>query len=67
MTEPAPIYTTPPPHPDALPHEAVTAAPSPLPDVLRVYFEREREATIMKLRMLDRVLGRRQTIPERVR
>lgn len=56
-----------PPSPDALPHEAVTAAPSPLPDVLRIYFEREREATIMKLRMLDRVLGRRQTIPERVR
>ncbi len=66
MTDPAPVYAAP-PHPDALPLDEVTAAPSPLPDVLRVYFEREREATIMRLRMLDRVLGRRQTIPERVR
>ena len=66
MTEPAPTYATP-PHPDALPHEAVTAAPDVHPSLWVIYLQRRREAIIMELRALDRALGRPQTIPERHR
>lgn len=38
-----------------------------IPDWLRAWLEGERDRTIAKLRALDRMLGRRQTIPERVR
>jgi hypothetical protein len=38
-----------------------------LPDALRLYFERKRDALIAELRELDKVLGRPQTIPVRRR
>jgi hypothetical protein len=38
-----------------------------LPDSLRLYFERKRDALIAELRELDKVLGRPQTIPVRRR
>lgn len=41
--------------------------PTPLPPLLHIYLERQREALIVQLRALDRVLGRPQTIPERQR
>lgn len=44
-----------------------TIAAGELPDILRRYFARRREACIMELRELDRMLGLPQTIPERRR
>jgi len=38
-----------------------------LSPVMQSFFELERERTIAKLRDIDRLLGRRQTIPERMR
>ena len=59
MSEPGPSYDT-----------IVLDVDSPggdLPAGMRAFYERERRRTIAKLRDLDRILGRRQTIPERVR
>lgn len=39
----------------------------PLPPRLERYYRLKRERTIAELRELDRILGRKQTIPERVR
>ena len=57
MSEPGPSYLLP----------TQTIDPEALPYGMRAFYERERRRTIAKLRDLDRILGRRQTIPERVR
>jgi hypothetical protein len=56
MSEPGPAYPM-----------TQTSNPEKLTVGMRAFYERERRRTIAKLRDLDRILGRRQTIPERVR
>ncbi len=59
MSEPGPSYDT-----------IVLDVDSPVADLpagMRAFYERERRRTIAKLRDLDRILGRLQTIPKRVR
>ena len=51
----------------AKPLTLVDISPAELPPVLADYYENERRRVIAKLRDLDRLLGREQTIPERVR
>ena len=69
MTEPAPIYATPPHPQDAMPAPvAVVVIPAAgLTDELRAYLSLRRDALIQELRALDRVLGRPQTVPTRQR
>lgn len=55
MTEPRPEYTT--------RREETTIAA----DVLALYLRRRRDLLIAELREIDRLLGRPQTVPERVR
>jgi len=69
MTEPAPIYATP-PHPEdatAAPVAVVVIPAAGLTDELRAYLSLRRDALIQELRALDRVLGRPQTVAERRR
>lgn len=58
MTEPKPN--------DITTHEA-KKEPKPQGDLLIAYLWRKRELLIAELREVDRLLGRMQTIPERVR
>ncbi len=62
MSEPGPVYDT-----VVLGGEVIEIEHNDLPDWMRAFCEGERRRTIAKLRGLDRMLGRRQTIPERVR
>ncbi len=69
MTDPAPIYAIP-PHPEdatAAPVAVVVIPAAGLTDELRRYLELERDTIIAKLRMIDRLLGRPQTVPTRQR
>lgn len=50
--------------PDAIEH--ITLLPTP-DMMLRIYLERRREALIIELREIDRLLGRPQTIATRQR
>ena len=69
MTDPAPIYAIPPPPEDttAAPVAVVVIPAAGLTDELRRYLELERDTIIAKLRMIDRLLGRPQTVPTRQR
>lgn len=66
MTEPAPSYT-PAPGDDAGRLPTMPPVGPFTPDLWLAYLQRRREALIMELRALDRVLGRPQTIPTRQR
>ncbi len=62
MNEPDPSYNV--TYSDViLEHEK----PAITDELMRHYFELKRERTIAALRSLDRLLGREQTIPKRVR
>lgn len=65
MSEPTPVYD---PTPDELTVAAVLVMAADVPaGAWLAYLSRRREALIMELRALDRLLGRPQTIPERTR
>lgn len=48
-------------------YEPATIVHISLDDILRAYFERRRIALIDELREIDRLLGRPQTVPPRIR
>ncbi len=71
MSEPRPNYQSgedaAPPPADAPAPVVVVIPATGLSDELRRYLELERDTIIAKLRTIDRILGRRQTVPERER
>ena len=62
MTDPNPRYNV--TYTDAV---LVPEKPPITEEMMRRYWELDREETIAKLRRLDILLGRKQTIPRRVR
>ena len=62
-----PSPNTPPEDTTAAPVAVVVIPAAGLTDELRRYLELERDTIIAKLRMIDRLLGRPQTVPTRQR